>query len=230
VSDLDRLRSEYANRRKRLAYSNTYSFYNFAFLYSRQQLERSLLELLRNNGLYLSEKSLLEIGCGSGGVLLDFLRYGIEPSRIHGIDLLLTRLIEAHHKLSSSAITNADGQNLPYSEHSFDLVIQYTAFSSILDDQIKHNMAADMLRVLKPNGVVFWYDFWLNPTNKQTRGIRPAEIRCLFPKCTFEFHKITLAPPLARKIVPLSWGLALFLESLTIFNTHYLVLIRTSTQ
>jgi hypothetical protein len=89
-------------------------------------------------------------------------------------------------------------------------------------------------------------DFRLDPTNPQTRGIsyfstshfntsyfstsyfsiRPAEIKRLFPGCSFEFHKITLAPPLARRIVPLSWGLALFLEGLKIFNTHYLVAIR----
>jgi len=83
-----------------------------------------------------------------------------------------------------------------------------------------------MLRVLKPNGIILWYDFWLNPTNPQTRGIRPKEIRELFPNCNFEFHKITLAPPIARRIVPLSWGLALFLEGLKIFNSHYLVVIR----
>ena len=71
-----------------------------------------------------------------------------------------------------------------------------------------------------------WYDFWLNPTNPQTRGIRPAEIRRLFPNCRYEFHKITLAPPIARRVVPISWMLALFLESLKIFNSHYLVAIR----
>jgi hypothetical protein len=51
----------------------------------------------------------------------------------------------------------------------------------------------------------------------------------LFPNCTYEFHKITLAPPLARRIVPISWILALLLEKLKIFNTHYLVAIRPLT-
>jgi hypothetical protein len=76
--------------------------------------------------------------------------------------------------------------------------------------------------------------FRSNPTNPQTRGIRPAEtcpersrrIIRLFPNCRYEFHKITLAPPIARRIVPISWMLALFLESLKIFNSHYLVAIR----
>jgi hypothetical protein len=49
--------------------------------------------------------------------------------------------------------------------------------------------------------MILRYDFRLNPTNPQTRGIRPKEIKRLFPGCAFEFHKITLAPPLARRII-----------------------------
>ncbi len=78
----------------------------------------------------------------------------------------------------------------------------------------------------KPGGMILWYDYWLNPTNPQTRGVRPAEIRRLFPGCRLEFHRITLAPPLARLLVPLSWTLAHILEKLRIFNSHYLVAIR----
>jgi hypothetical protein len=74
--------------------------------------------------------------------------------------------------------------------------------------------------------LIVWYDFWLNPSNRQTRGIRPAEIRHLFPGCTFDFRKITLAPPLARRVVPLSWLAAYLLEKLSVFNSHYLVGIR----
>ncbi len=77
-----------------------------------------------------------------------------------------------------------------------------------------------------PAGKARQYDSWLNPTEPQTRGIRPAEIKQLFPNCRYEFHRITLAPPIARKLVPISWGLCLFLENLKIFNTHYLVAIR----
>jgi hypothetical protein len=82
-----------------------------------------------------------------------------------------------------------------------------------------------MIRVTKHGGMILWYDFWINPTNKQTKGIGPDEIRHLFPNCQYDFHKITLAPPIARKVVPISWLQAIFLESLQIFNSHYLVAI-----
>jgi hypothetical protein len=82
-----------------------------------------------------------------------------------------------------------------------------------------------MMKVTRPGGMILWYDFWLNPGNPQTRGIRPAEIELLFPNCTFEFHKITLAPPVARRLVPVSWIMCVFLENLKVFNTYYLVTI-----
>ena len=83
-----------------------------------------------------------------------------------------------------------------------------------------------MMRVVKAGGLILSYDFWLNPTNPQTRGIRPSEIRRLFPGCRFEFQRITLAPPIARRSVPISWLLSAFLEKLSLFNSHYLVAIQ----
>jgi ubiquinone/menaquinone biosynthesis C-methylase UbiE len=227
--DLKRLRNEYAGREHRFADKHFYSAFNQANLFAIQQRERSIWSVLSRHGFQnLKERKVLEVGCGDGGVLINFLVNGADPLKIHGIDLLYSRLKHAKKKLALSWMVNADGQSLPYSSETFDLVLQFTAFSSILDDQIKSNMAADMLRVLKPEGAVLWYDFWLNPTNPQTRGIRPKEIRKLFPDCSYDLRKITLAPPIARRVVPISWGLALFLESLTIFNSHYLVLIRNA--
>ena len=225
--DVTRLRTEYANRRRRLAGSDLYSPFNRANLFALQQRQRNTLALLRSHGFYpLQGRHIFELGCGSGGVLLESLTSGATPFQLHGTDLLLDRVAEAHTRLPCLPLTCADGQYLPYPSNSFDLVLQYTAFSSILNDGVKSNLAREILRVLRPKGMILWYDFWLNPTNPQTVGVRPKEIRALFPSCTFDFLRITLAPPIARRLVPISWLLSAFLEKLTIFNTHYLVAIR----
>ena len=91
-------------------------------------------------------------------------------------------------------------------------------------------MAREMLRVLKPDGLILWYDFWLNPTNRQTRGIRPREVKALFPNCHFKFRRITLAPPIARRLAGWTWGACLLLEWLRLFNTHYLVAIQSQSE
>lgn len=230
TDDIIRLRNEYEDRKRRFAASDVYSVFNTATLFSVQARQRVTLNILKKFGLAnLFDISILEMGCGGGGVLTEYLGFAALPENLYGVDLLFDRLVHAHHILPASGLTNADGQSLPFPSNAFDLVLQSTAISSILDSELRQRICADMLRVVKPDGLILSYDFWLNPTNPQTRGLTPSEIKSLFPNCAYQFHKITLAPPIARKLVPLSWGLGLFLEGLKIFNSHYLAAIRPET-
>ena len=190
---------------------------------SRDQRETALAWFDEINRYNLE---ILEVGCGNGGVLLELLSYGADPQKLHGADLLAERAAVARQRLPHLPISAASGTALPYPDDSFDLVLQFTVFSSILDQGICYTVANEIRRVLRPGGAILWYDFWINPLNKQTRGIRPSEIKAYFPECRYTFDRITLAPPLARRLVPLSWSGALFLEKLRVFNTHYLVIVR----
>ena len=227
LDDIARLRNEYEDRKRRFAGSNVYSWFNAANLFIIQQRQRAVLNILKKRGLTdLSNLQIFEMGCGEGGVLTEFLNFGASPQNLFSVDLLANRLFHAQRQLPACHFSNADGQDLPFLSQAFDLVMQFTALSSILNSSIRQNICHELLRVLKPSGLILWYDFWLNPTNPQTRGIRPTEIHRLFPGCTFEFQRITLAPPIARRLVPISWQLSAFLEKLTVFNSHYLVAIQ----
>jgi len=227
LNDIARLRGEYQDRKRRFAGSDLYSLFNTSNLFAMQLRQHAILQSLKQSGLTsLAGLSILEVGCGGGGVLTEHFGFGALPEKLFGVDLLFDRLLHAHQRLPASGLVNADGQSLPFPPHSFDLVLQFTAISSILDSEIRRHICDDMIRVVKPGGLILSYDFWLNPINPQTRGLRPREIRELFPNCQIRFHKITLAPPIARRLVPISWGLSYFLETLKIFNTHYLAAIR----
>ena len=220
------MRREYARRNQDTAQRGKYAPAYRPNQFLIQQRRQSVKQVLVEAGLTsLQGKHILEVGCGSGGVLQEYLALNPAPDMLFGVDLLYDRLPDAHAKLPASGIGCADGQFLPFSSQSFDVLLQYTAFSSVLDGRIKEKMAAEMLRVLKPDGLILWYDFWLNPTNTQTQGIRPKEIKSLFAGCQIKLYKITLAPPIARLIVPLSSRCAKFLESLQILNSHYLAII-----
>lgn len=226
-NDLDRLRTEYARRQQEGTGPERYSLFHPGQLFMIQQRQRALLALLRREGFSsLANKRILEVGCGSGGVLREFLWYGATPTLLHGAELLEWRVAEAKAATPHLPLSLADGQHLPYADASFDLVAQFTVFSSILDQQVKATIAAEMRRIVKPNGLILWYDFWTNPLNPQTRGVRKTEIRALFPHCQFRFQRITLASPLARWLGPSSWLACYLLESLRAFNTHYLAAIR----
>jgi SAM-dependent methyltransferase len=225
--DLARLRREYADRDRRLAHSDLYSPDNPGHAFMIRGRERAVLKMLAQNGFQnLEEYDILEVGCGRGGVLAEFLNFGAAADRLHGVELLEGRVEDARKRLPQLPLACADGQDLPYREAVFDLVLQYTVFSSILADRVKAGVAREMLRVLKPGGMILWYDYWLNPTNPHARGIRPAEIRRLFGKCRFQFNRITLAPPLCRRLAPVSGTFARGLEKIKLFNTHYLAAVR----
>lgn len=186
-----------------------------------------ILELLNANlkeDLY--DAHILEIGCGSGGVIKEFIQFGAKPAQLVGIDLLLDRLEQASVDLMSCSWLNANGQYLPFRNGTFDLLLQLTAFSSILDPKVKMDMASEMLRVLMPNGSILWYDFVWNPTNPQTKGIGLNEIRTLFPGCEIFHSRVTLAPPLTRFLLPRFPRLVNWLSSIRLLNSHLLVWVQ----
>jgi ubiquinone/menaquinone biosynthesis C-methylase UbiE len=227
MSDLQRIEAEYNRRSGNAGYQSLYSVFNAGNLHAVHSRERALMSLLRRNGLTnLSDVSLLDIGCGSGGELLRWIGYGVKPENCAGVDLMPDRVAAAQSRLPGSVrLQQADASRLDHPDACYDIVTQFTVFSSILDDGLKRAIALEMRRVLKSTGCIIWYDFWFNPKNKQTRGIRMAEIRSLFPGCKLQGKRVTLAPPIARRIAPLSSTLADMLEWLPL-KTHWLVHIQ----
>lgn len=229
-NEIKRIQEEYQRRDQGGNEERRYSLLDPPNLYFLQKRESVLLSTLRHHNVTnLSTLKLLDLGCGSGGELLRWISYGFSPSNCEGVELMPERVKRARSVLPQTVrIQHGDAKELPYADQSFDLVTQFTVFSSILDTALRQAIAAEMLRVLKSTGLIIWYDFWLNPTNPQTRGIRPKEICSLFPNCQFQFHRITLAPPIARRLAPFSTTLCSILEDFKIFNSHYLVVIQKS--
>jgi hypothetical protein len=109
-------------------------------------------------------------------------------------------------------------------------VVVSTVFTSLLDSKVRRLMADEITRVLAPGGAMLWYDFAVNnPRNPNVRKVERAELQQLFPRCTGKIKRITLAPPLARRIAPRSWALANVLETIPLLCSHLLaVLVKRS--
>lgn len=222
------LRAEYSRRDQALHDRDLYSPLNPGHLFMLQSRQQATLRALTEAGVHsLSGLHILEVGCGKGGVLLEYLGLGAHQALLCGIDVLEDRVAAARELLPRAHLVTGDAQDLPFDGESFDVVLQYTAFSSVLDRHARARMAAEMMRVLrKPAGLIIWYDFWTNPTNRQTCGIRLPEIRSLFPGCRVAARRITLAPPLVRRIAPCSFLACGLLESFRLLNSHYLAVIQ----
>lgn len=80
--------------------------------------------------------------------------------------------------------------------------------------------------MLRPGGAVLWYDFFIkNPRNPHTRPIRKATLQSYFPEFDIELKTLTLFPPLARRLGPLTPMLYPALASLPFLRGHYLGLL-----
>ena len=221
----DRILATYTQRRD----GKRYSRFDPAELFSLQQRERYVLTLLKDYGrAALHAQRILEVGCGGGEWLRAMIQWGAAPENLVGIDLLPERVSEAR-RLCPSTVTILRGRanQLPLPDSHFDIVLQATVFTSILDASLKRDVAAEMLRVVKPAGLILWYDFHVNnPRNPDVRGITKAEIRSLFPGCRIDLRRVTLAPPITRAIARHSRTLCYLLENVAFLRTHYLGAIR----
>ncbi len=221
-----RIRTVYAQRPRNDA---RYSWLSHGHLFIMQELERRLLALLRRHGFALLDTyKMLEIGCGTGYWLREFIKWGARPENITGVDLLSDRVIEAK-KLCPEAVQIHCGSaaQLAFSSDTFDLVLQSTVFTSVLDASMKQQMASEMLRVVKSDGLILWYDYHVNnPWNADVRGVKRLEISQLFPGCFIKLQRITLAPPLVRLLAPYSWLACYLLGKVPWLCTHYLGVIR----
>ena len=205
TEEAERIRLAYAKRENR----GRYSCFEASHLRSLQEVERELLALLGpvldgRGSRDLASARVLDVGCGGGYWLRRMIDWGVDPAKAHGIDLLPERVERARARLPATCnIRLADGQAIPFADGHFDLVSQFVMFSSVLAPDTRAAIAREMLRVTAPGGIVLWYDFHVdNPRNPDVRGVRMAEVRGLFPGCAAETRRVTLAPPLARALLP----------------------------
>jgi ubiquinone/menaquinone biosynthesis C-methylase UbiE len=221
-----RIRMVYAHRPRSDA---RYSWLSPSHLFSMQERERQLLTLLKRYSFaHLDSYKMLEIGCGTGHWLREFIKWGARPEHIAGVDLLSDRVTEAQ-KLCPEAVHVQCGSAaaLTFPSETFDLVLQSTVFTSVLDARLKQQIATEMLRVVKREGLILWYDYHVNnPWNADVRGVKRQEIAQLFPNCLITLQRITLAPPLVRLLAPYSWLTCYLLGKIPWLCTHYLGVIR----
>lgn len=227
MDELKRIQNVYQARIDQNLFDNKYSLFRPGELYMLQQREVATLGMLKSSGCHsLKETKILEIGCGRGHRLADFLRWGAQARNINGVELLEEFVREAQDNYPAFKIVQASAHHLPFEAGSFDLVYQSTVFTSILDKALRQEIAAEMLRVLKPGGILLWYDFrYPNPKNKNVQPIRRHELIELFPNTRIKLRSVTLAPPLARALAPLSPMICRALEAAPPLRTHYLGII-----
>lgn len=225
--ELAAIRERYSRRAAMPA--DRYSRFNPEVLARVHERQRTMIALLAMQGIRsLEGLDVIEVGCGNGGNLLEFLEFGAEPQRLVGNELLADRVDHARRLLPEAVrLFPGDASTLPFGEGSFDIVYQSTVFSSILDDELQAEVAAAMWRWVRPGGGVLWYDFTFdNPFNRDVRGVPLTRIRGLFPGARISARRVTLAPPISRRVARVHPALYGVFNSMPLLRTHLLCWIQ----
>jgi SAM-dependent methyltransferase len=220
------------NRRRSIP-SDLYSPLAPDVIMSQQEKARAITRVFSHIGIIpLADRKLLEIGCGTGNNLQFFISLGFLPANLVGNELLEERVEEARNRLPGAVkLIPGDASRLELPDNSFDIVFQSTVFTSILDMGFRMRLAKKMWQLLKPGGWILWYDFaYNNPHNSDVRGVPFKEISNLFPDGKVIGRRITLAPPIARRVTPVHLGLYTLLNTFSFLRTHWLCWIKKETE
>lgn len=191
-------------RRDAAADGSRYSLYaNAAALQAQQERLCALARIWQAHGwTRLAHRSITEVGCGGGGNLQDLIRMGATPASLTGLELLAERAAAARATLPADvAIVQGDAAAAPLPPASQDAVLAFTLFSSLLDGDYRRQLAQTIWEWVAPGGGVLVYDFVVNnPANPDVCGIPLRELRSLFPQAQIHSCRLTLAPPVARRL------------------------------
>ncbi len=223
-SETDEVVRRYAARTA-LIKDDRYNMLNPAVWQGLQERQRVLLQLL---ALYstkpLVDLRVLEVGCGSGGNLLELLRMGFNPANLVANELLPERSAAARLNLpEATQVLPRDALQMPFELCSFDVVYLSTVFSSLLDADFQMQFASKLWSWVKPGSAVLWYDFiYDNPHNPDVKGVSLARMSKLFPEGVIHSRRVTLAPPISCRVCKLHPALYTVLNTVPLLRTHVL--------
>lgn len=181
---------------------------NTEHIYKGTYTELAIAERIIKTGKllehFISErenKKVLEIGAGQGHNVPMFEQLGFKTENISLNELLPERIAAIKENYPTLQLFEGNALNIETAQ-KFDVVYQSTVFTSILNNSERRKLADKMWSLLKPGGVILWYDFiYNNPNNSDVKKVSVPELMTFFPKASrYEIVKVTLAPPIGRRV------------------------------
>jgi ubiquinone/menaquinone biosynthesis C-methylase UbiE len=160
---------------------------------------------------------ILDVGCASGGSLLQFLEFGFSPDCLFGIDIIPERIQHGQKKYPNIKFICGDASQMNFDSDFFDFVIESTMFMQLTDKNQAKRIADEMLRVVKHGGylmLIDWrYDFGI-PKYKalsRKRIIDLFNVGALTRICCLKHG--ALIPPLGRMMSKYFYPFYFFVQS-----------------
>ena len=172
------------------------AFQTFAF-------DRANIAALRAMQLDRDKARVLDVGCGSGAGLLQFLRLGFRPDHLSGIDISQERIDEARRSLPNVDFRCESADALSYSDGAFDITFESTMFVLLPSESMARDIAKEMVRVTRPGGYLMLVDWrYSKPGSDVYKAMSSSRIADLFgvgaSTTVVTRERGALVPPLGR--------------------------------
>ncbi|PKH07229.1 class I SAM-dependent methyltransferase [Moritella sp. Urea-trap-13] len=116
-----------------------------------------------------SSSQVLDFGCGYGRITNQL--HGLGFKNITGVDSSLEMINRGTNEFPYLELNHVMGTPLPFPDESFDAVISCAVFTCIRDQKIRANVVSELLRILKPNGVIYLAEFCADESVLFTSGV-----------------------------------------------------------
>lgn len=193
-----------------------------------QERERFLARLLRRAGWNsLDTLKGFEAGCSTGYNLRLLVQWGGRPENMAGIDLDPAAVDYCKAHSPEIRVHGGSADSIPEDADQFDLVLAFTLFSSVPDEEVSHGIARDLVRITRPGGMIVVYDMRRrSPGNRHVHPVSREDVRRWFPRCPIRVQTLTLAPPVARRAG--RWAPWLYgpLAKIPFLRTHVMYVLR----
>lgn len=143
--------------------------------------------------------TVVDLGCGNGGLALLLAELGRMPAQYVGLDLLEERIAAARSAIPWGEFVVGSADRLPVPDGTADVVVMATLLSSLREPFLQEAVATEIARVLRPGGRLVVYDIrYPSPRNRSVVPITVSRLERLFPRWPMDARTITLLPPIAR--------------------------------
>ena len=145
------------------ATTSIYCSYHPIGRYSRKilfsGLNKTLIDFERKRK-ETSEIKLLDIGCGSGGMIEYFITKGFQSANCYGVDLSVTRISKAKQQFPEVNFICGDALDQHFTTLQFDLITSFDLYSHFATAEQIILGLQNANKSLAENGTFFWYDIY----------------------------------------------------------------------